>query len=367
MNNKTLVFSPLTGSKLTGHLILDDVFWLNYFLSQGVSADIITSTYSKDNLLKVFPDHRGKIDSFAPKFDDDFAGRFKLIRKLLSTKTISNTLVVIQGFEELSIFLFLLKNIGRKNKYVLVPTNNIGKGRIESKGTVLSFLLKRIFSMVDVILCHTKYEISIINQLIGYHDNDKLQVVKYHQAINREKVVTPANKRPVISFFGPAKHDKPIKPLVDLVQADKQALFDYRIYNPGDYESELLATITKRENVIVVSKWMDNNEYETAVCNSTYILLSQNKYYEGKLSGNLCDCISYSIPFISLDISPVNEYIEQYGQLGFVFDFDQPQWAAELFSQSPLEQINTHIEAMKRMRADYTEQCLIAELNDKLP
>ena len=367
MMNKTLVLSPLTGGKLTGHLILDDVFWLNYFLSQGVSADIITSTYSKDNLVKTFPDHKGKIASFGAEFDDDFAGRFKLTRKLLGTQRISNTLVVIQGFEEVSILLFLLKNMGRNNKFVLVPTNNIGKGRIEGKGRLLSFLLKRIFARVDAVFCHTRFEISLINELIKYRDNDKLQVVKYHQAINRNKVVTETGARPVISFFGPAKPDKPIKPLVDLVQADTQGLFDYRIYNPGDHDAELLASIAAKGNVEVVSKWMNDQEYEAAVCQSTYILLSQNKDYEGKLSGNLCDCVSYSIPFISLDISPVNEYIEQYGELGFVCDFDQPQWAVDLFSQKPLEKNQMHIEAMKRMRADYTEQCLIEELNAKLP
>lgn len=367
MTNKTLIFSSMTGSELTGHLILDDVFWLKYFLSQGVSADIVTSTYSKENLVKTFPNHQGTIKTFGSKYDDDFAGRLKMIRKVLGTGTISNTTVVIQGFEEVSILLFLLKNIGRNNQYVLVPTNNIGKGRIEGKGAILRFLLKSIFSLADVVFCHTQFEISIINQLINYRNNDKLRVVKYHQAIIRDKVVTEPSANPVISFFGPAKHDKPIKPLVDLVKADTQSLFSYRIYNPGDYEADLLAMVATRDNVEVVSKWMNAQEYESAVCASTYILLSQNKDYEGKLSGNLCDCIAYSIPFISLDISPVNEYMEEYGELGFVCDFDEPNWAIDLFSQQPLEKTQYHIDAMKLMRADYTEKYLISELNAKLP
>lgn len=367
MTKKILICSPLTGGEQTGHLILDDVFWVNYFLSQGISADIITSTYSKCNLTKRFPQHKGKIASFGKTFDDDHAGRLKLVHKLLSVNGVSNTLVVIQGFEEVSILIFLLKNLGRGNKYVLVPTNNLGRGRVESKGWLLRFLLKAIFSLVDVVFCHTQFEIHTINEKIKYNNKNKLRVVKYHQAVNREKVVAKESRRPVISFFGPAKHDKPIKPLVDLVEADINMSFEYRVYNPGDFDKKLLTTIVNKPNVEVVNKWMDSHEYETAVCCSSYILLSQNKDYEGKLSGNLCDCISYSIPFISLDISPVNEYIDKYGELGFLCNFEHPDWAVSMFSQSPLDKIEIHTEAMERMRADYTEQSLITELNAKLP
>ncbi len=366
MKNKTLIFSSLTGGK-PGHLILDDVFWLNYFLSQGVAADIITSAYSKANLDQTFPEHQGEIKTFGAQPDDDFAGRFKLIRKILATKTVRDTTVVIQGFEEISILVFLLKNIGRNNKYVLVPTNNIAKGRIEGKGLVLRLLLKSVFSMVDAVFCHTEFEISLINRLINYHNNNKLHVVKYHLAINRDKTETALTTRPVISFFGPAKSDKPIKPLIDLVQADQQGLFDYRVYNPGDYKTEILTTVESKDNVTVISKWMSYQEFEAAVCNSTYIVLSQNRDYEGKLSGNLCDCIAYSIPLISLDISPIDEYIPMYGEFGFVCDFDDPQWAVTLFAQDPLSKTHSHIEAMKKMRIDYTKQCVFEDIKAKLP
>ena len=134
MTRKTLIFSSLTGGKLTGHMILDDVFWIKYFKSQGIEADIITSAYSKANLQKLFPSHQGAINTFEGQPDDDFAGRSKLIRKVFASPRVRNSLVVIQGFEELSILVFLIKNLGGNNQYVLVPTNNIAKGRITGKG-----------------------------------------------------------------------------------------------------------------------------------------------------------------------------------------------------------------------------------------
>lgn len=367
MTRKTLIFSSLTGGKLTGHMILDDVFWIKYFKSQGIEADIITSAYSKANLQKLFPSHQGAINTFEGQPDDDFAGRSKLIRKVFASPRVRNSLVVIQGFEELSILVFLIKNLGGNNQYVLVPTNNIAKGRITGKGRLLRWLLKAIFLLVDKVFCHTQFEITLINRLIHFSDEKKLEVVKYHQGVNRERSAASLSNRPILSFFGPAKPDKTLQPLVDLVLADKKGIWDYRVYNPGDYQAELLSTIEDKANVQVIKHWMNSEEYETAVCQSSYILLSQNRDYEGKLSGNLCDCIAYSIPFISTNISPVNEYVTKYGELGFICDFDQPQWAEKLFSSDPLIKMTEHIEAMKKMRADYTEQCLIEELNEKLP
>ncbi|MBY0533694.1 MAG: hypothetical protein K2P31_01855 [Rickettsiaceae bacterium] len=322
------IYSFLAREKESGHLILDDTFWIRYFGDRLISMH--TSEYSKKIQDQLFPQVNQKILVINDYFTNmNYYHRINEIIRCIRVDIPYRSNILIQGFEEIPIIFFLLRARLKRNKVFLVLTNNISEARVSGNRFFLQKLLKLIFILSTRVIYHTNYELKLIDQFITVARTNKFFLKKYH--LLERKSITDCHEvyTDIISFFGPIKKDKPILPFLDLIEKDVEKRFTYKIYNPGsEIQNEILKILKKRSNVIIVDKFISYHDYELAIQESLFIFLSHNKRFSGKLSGNFCDCISMSKPFISDDISPANEFQERYGQIGFIYNFEKEKnWA----------------------------------------
>jgi hypothetical protein len=358
-----IIYSYLTEGEESGHLILDDEFWLKYFNSNNKLAKLYSSSYSCKYQKTKNPSLRNILVPLKTFINKGITSRASSILKILFTPTIKKSIVVVQGFDEVSFLFFLIRNIFNANKYVLVLTNNISSNRLKSGGWLLKKMLNIIFRFVDVVLYHTSFELELLSRFVPPKELAKFEYVKYH-LMCRQDQQKPENPK-VITYYGPIKYDKPIEPFLQLIESDKSNKFNYVIHNPGeDYYEKLNDLLRNRANVSISNKFITYQEYLDTVNSSAYIFLSHNKLYEGKLSGNLCDCVANRVPFISDDVSPINEFADRYGDMGYVYDFlNDKDWPQKILKDESNEAREQFILAMERMLEDYSFLSLKSELD----
>lgn len=362
------IYSFLAGGEESGHLILDDSYWLKYF-DKSVEG-IYTSSYSVGIQKSKFPTLITKlfvIDNYI-----FFQRRISILNSILRCTLVKlprHSNILIQGFEEIPILFFLIRARFYRNKIFLVLTNNICDNRVNEERILTRWLLKQIFKLSNRVLYHTEYELQLINRFITSTNNNKFKYVKYHLLANTRKSESVTQKKirnkKVITFFGPVKIDKPLEPFIQLMKEDKESLFVYRIYNPGFLGfNELNKLISKFPSLEIIDRFISYEEYDAAVLDSDYIFLSHNQMYSGKLSGNLCDCISKRIPFISDNISPVKELITYYGKIGYVFDFSSNEnWANQFLKSVLLDTYQDILNRLEAMQNDFTDEVIERDLN----
>ncbi len=323
MNTGITIYSSLTES--IGHLLLDDLFWIDGFTRHFKNVDIYTSRDSINNIKQ----RRAVEDvQFVPFKDSALLRKinfrlFYLFRVFFAPR-IKDKLVLIQGFEEFSILIFLLRQWRCRNKYILVLTNNISLERFHNSGRLLTFLLNRIFNRVDYVFYHSDFELTVIKKYLSWEKNaDKLIKVKYHLIGKQtDKSVTDYGQRGnIISFYGPSNVSKPIDEVIRLVNVDKHSKYKFIFYKvTGDYLARLKEQIDPAADVEYVNAYLSDEEYADSLRKSRFVFLPHNYLFEGKLSGILADCIASRTPMISRNIHPVKEYFENYGDMGYLYE-----------------------------------------------
>ncbi|MBW7835267.1 MAG: hypothetical protein H3C28_01320 [Sphingomonadales bacterium] len=367
--SQIVVFGLLTDDDKSMHLLLDEVFWLQYFKSNKIRATLVTSEFSRHKILRDCPDLASSIKMF-PDYLKQFLSlnRLSLIERVFTAPRPRNSLVLVQGFEEVSLLIFLMINMFRNNKYILVLTNNISQDRLIRGGVALRLLLRLIFKRCHFVFCHSEFERELIYKYIKPRNINSIVKIKYHLMIaHYTKPKTSFNKR-IISFYGPLKLGKPIDDFVKLIRADTQKKFFYKIYNSGkNLEKGLIDDLRSRSNVQIIDKFMEYETYLQTVQESSYIFLPHDLAFEGKLSGNLCDCITNLVPFISNKIHPIIEFTQQYGDLGYMYDFQKDHDWPNYFLQYEAEETREiFVSNLIRMREEYSFSKIKTEIDGYL-
>lgn len=358
------VYNFLASGIESGHLILDDTYWVGYFKNR------LKGLYSSEYSISI---QKQKFSLYENKFHIIYRNKFISYRldsilRCFSVPLPRNSEILLQGFEEFSILPFLLRAKLFGNKIYLVLTNNICAERLNSGRFFLLFLLKLIFKLSYKVIYHTDFELKLIHKYLYSSSSSKFEFVKY-QLLTKDlecgnyKISFFENK--CISFFGPIKLDKPIDPFLELIKADKYEKFSYKIYNPGlIYSDKLIKIGVSKNNVEIVTDFLSFEEYENAIKESAIIFLSHNASYEGKLSGNICDCISKRKPFISNNISPVIEFSKEYGQIGFIYDLENDlNWASKFLDLFDEKNYNIVLNNLERLQLDFTDEKIKKELD----
>ncbi|WP_339695190.1 hypothetical protein [uncultured Roseivirga sp.] len=361
MERKVVIFDYLVEGKESGHLILDDEYWLNYFSRFEYDFTLYTSSYSRDFQIKRNPNlgNRVKVLMGISIFSS-LGSRFHAIGKIIKSPRFYKSKVIIQGFDEVSILVFFLLNAMRKNQFILILTNNISSGRLSKSPSILKALLKIIFYASDIIIFHSEKEKELIEEKFGSRFNEKLRKKKYHLIGRNCKLSAQSKKSNIISFFGPVKKDKPLEPLIDLIRSDSERRFQYNIFNIDKESATLMSEFKYFDHVKISSGFMDDHAYEEAVMRSRYIFLSHNTEFEPKLSGNLCDCFANGIPFISNSIYPAKEFVDAYGPLGFFFDIDRDEtWPLKFLTSDSDKIHNDYVGNIGRLQEDYSYSRLV--------
>ena len=277
-----VVFSSLTEDK--GHLLLDDNFWFKNLILIDERTKIFTSETSVKNLSAQFNEYNNSFISFKEfPILKKINSRLHLFAKILFCPPIKNSTIVIQGFEELSLILFLYRIRNWNNKIILVLTNNVSPERIKKSKWLLQFLLRYIFNKCNNVFYHTEFEYKLIQQIVK--DNSqllKIKKLKYHLLglfYSNLKKVDSSN---YISFFGPTLPSKPIDDICKLILADSNSQFQYRFVNI-DLISEkiILKKLDNRTNISFHNEYLDYEEYLNLIKSSKFVFLPHNLLFEG--------------------------------------------------------------------------------------
>lgn len=361
------VYSFLTYGLKSGHLILDDSYWISFF--QDRLLGLYTSKYSCDVQVDRFPEFSGKYNVIKDhKYLKKVSYKLNTIFRCSTVPVPSKEKILIQAYEEFSIIFFIIRAKIKGNKIYLISTNNISNNRVNSERWFLKGLLKIIFILSDVVFYHNQHEKKLIDRFIISFNESKFAFRKY-QLLRADPLAymyrISYGPKMSICFFGPIKFDKPIQPFLDLIKADKENKFLYKIYNPGEnLVDDLIKKFNDNQNVEIVNKFLSFEEYDKAVKDSAIIFLSHDSSYEGKLSGNICDCISKRKPFISNNISPVKDFVMEYGQIGFVYDLGMDStWTSAFLNSIDEGKYNSVLKNLERLQLDFTDEKIKQELD----
>ncbi|WP_374597276.1 hypothetical protein [Sphingosinicella sp.] len=309
--SKLVLISRFAVNALSGHFLLDDEYYFHFLNRKGVDFRLYTSRYSAERILNSFPADCDRIHALED-------GQPRLDR---------GDRVIFLGFSEVDVIVFLLKNLLRLPRLVLIATNNFSSGRIARYRTFLKIFLLLINGSLERLVLHTAHERRLVTDL-DKRAGAKAVIKKHHMMMPQ---YTPSmdfgTDQPIIAYFGPEKREKPIDPLLCLIRADRGRRFLYRLYNVDRALLRAqLPDIAERSNVQVVDGWQSHESYLRAARSSTLLFLSHTRDFEGKLSGNLCDSFALGIPYIARAMEPMTSYHVHYGPLGYLVDFDDPDW-----------------------------------------
>ena len=308
---KLVLISRFAVNALSGHFLLDDEYYFHFLNRKGVDFRLYTSRYSAERILSVFPAGRGRVHALEN-------GEPHLDR---------GDRVIFLGFSEVDVIMFLARNLLRAPRLVLIATNNFSSGRIARHRTFLKFFLRLIDSSLERLVLHTAFERRLVADL-DKRAGAKAVIKKHHMMMPQyPSSMDVGTDQPIIAYFGPEKREKPIDPLLRLIRADRERQFLYRLYNVD--RALLIAQlpdIAELSNVQAVDGWQSHESYLQSARDSTLLFLSHTRDFEGKLSGNLCDSFALGIPYIARAMEPMTSYNVYYGPLGYLVDFDDPDW-----------------------------------------
>jgi hypothetical protein len=212
------------------------------------------------------------------------------------------------------------------------------------------------------LIVHTDHELFLIETL------DRAirarAISKRHHLMLPGKVLRTAGDRPVVAFFGPLKPEKPIEPLAALIAADVVGRFEYRVYGVTEAQGRLLSSAAPPPaRVVIHNGRLSNEAYPQAVAAADLVLLTHNRDFEGKLSGNLCDCIAHQVPFLGSNIEPHLEYLRRFGQIGYAVDMTNELWAHEFVQSFSSGDLLLRREQMAVAAGTFTREAIFDDLD----
>ena len=346
MKRITLI-SKFSTSELSGHLLLDDERYFDFFVASRANFRLYASRFSIDRILKKDPEnHRylGAIEDTSIDIEP-------------------NSRVIFLGYSELDVIAFLASNLMRRPRLILVATNNFSRERVERRSLILKFFLRLVRPFLDKLVLHTKYEQQLV---VGLDPEvaDRSFVKKHYLMTPYELTSESQGERPIVSFYGPEKHDKPIEPFLELIQVDIKRRFNYRIFNVKHATlTNRLPDLVDRINVEVAEEWQSHASYLKSVKGSTLVFLTHNRAFEGKLSGNLCDCVALRVPYIARRMEPLTSYEAQYGPVGYLIDLEDTSWALRFLESYSDEAYATMCRNLERLGKDHSSEAINADLS----
>ena len=294
------------------HSALDDERYFDFFIKMGINFRLYTSQYSIDQIRSKHPENQSNLYSIKnTPIEIEAGGR-----------------VIFLGYSELDVITFLGRNLPSRPRLILVATNNFSSKRVKRRYWALKLFFQFVKPFLDRLVLHTEYERALVARLD--HEVAQKSYVKKHHLMTPINIESDGSGgKLIISYFGPMKHDKPISPFLNLIRADIERRFHYRIYNVNPtILAKYFPDLKCRINVEVIDVWQSYASYLRSIKESTLIFLAHNRAFEGKLSGNLCDCFALQVPYIAQVMEPMTSYESMYGPLGYLFDLEDSNWVS---------------------------------------
>ncbi len=239
--------------------------------------------------------------------------------------------VIFQSFYEPAVVLFGL--LHRSVKIYLLVTNNLAAvHRKGIRGGLKRWLLKRSFDRAAGIIVYTRYATEQIRQAFPTVGQEKVHVLRFHQAGIVRDIVPFGRRRRHMAYVGWARPDKGLDRFLKLAASDTVGQFTYGIYGTvrlDKRQEEIVLDL--KDRLEVVSGYMPDEVYIEHFRSAMFIVLPYSDAYAGSLSGVFCDAISTGTPVIASCIEPFTEYFEAFGALGHLVDFNREPFPAALY------------------------------------
>lgn len=292
-----LIISPFAGSDKVGHPNKDDIFYLEYLRVRQVRCVYCTSRFVKmsaqanQNVTIV---DQAKLNPFSI---------FSIFKYFLGIRIWKFNKVLFFGYTEKLLFIAFIMCLISKTNISVVATNNFGNRRVKKFNLVLRSLYKLVASRLKLVVVHSEYERKVVREIIS--QKTEIYSKKHHLCIPVDcKQID--HRRFNIGFWGPDKLEKTCVDFIRLIELDRDSEYTYLIVNCNSMS--IPESVRSKPNVTLVNKWLDDETYRAMYRSCDVIFMGHTKDFEGKLSGNLCDCISLGVPWVSLKIEPYIEF-----------------------------------------------------------
>ena len=353
-----LAISPFGVGPEHVHSLLDDEFYFAYLVERGREFLFYAPKYSCARLEKTFPAQKHRLRILPMSCEG-----MRALWQLCGTMNVyPRASVVFLGYSEKMVTAFLVRHAFADFRLTLVATNNFSARRVRLHGFRLRAFLGLTRPKLERLVVHTDYELSLIERL---DRAVRLRAIsKRHHLMLPGKVSSLAIDSAAIAFFGPVKSEKPIEPLAALIAADVGGRFEYRVYGVTEAEGQLLESrAPPRVRVLIYSGRLSNEAYAEAVASASIVLLTHNRDFEGKLSGNLCDCIAHQVPFLGSTVEPHLEYLRRFGQIGYAVDMTNELWASDFLRSFTKEDLLRRRELLDSAAASFTRRAIYEDLD----
>jgi hypothetical protein len=342
LSRNILIFKYSKNEK-NDHSIKDDKFYLKYFLDHRKKIILYTTKYFY-SLIKN-PNKISSVTTF-----DGHSNSF--LETIFSVKKINikmNDLVTFSGYSEFFVLLLVLKNYFKNFKIILIATNNFGHKRLKFNNYKFKLFFFFTRSHVKKIIVHSEYEKrSLVRRFPAL--KEKIEIKLTHLMSNVRISNLKIKNKNIISFFGPEKNEKPLKPLFDLIRLDVNENFSYKLYRVDENKiNRKYKILLNQKNVTVEPRFQTKEKYHKAIINSTLIMLTHTKDFSGKLSGQFTDSVSCQTPFISSLIEPNYSINEKNGPLGFLYDFKNDHWCSSFLRDFSFNKIKIMSNNLKQL------------------
>lgn len=346
-----VAISPFSDSEKSGHSLLDDVFYFEYLMNSKEPFKFYAPLLSAQRLKARFPEAKNHILGVKPYRASGW-GHVRFARQL---RVQAGSKVIFFGYSEYLVLTWYLINLFNPFSMWLIATNNIGAGRVDIYRMRMKFFFRAIRGKLKKIVLHTEYEVRLLDSL-NEGLTEIVYVKKHHlMASIRQPLIHSNTRKIVISFFGPQRDDKPIEPFLHLISSDSTGYFEYRIYNVPEIDVLFKMALAKLpDHVSVIEGWKSYEAHIENCLTSDIIFMAHTHVFEGKLSGNLCDCVALGIPYICAPIEPMLSLHKEYGALGYLSNFSQPGWPEQLIALISWDDLLEKQKALQRIASDYS-------------
>jgi hypothetical protein len=191
--------------------------------------------------------------------------------------------------------------------------------------------MRAVLNKAASVIVHSLFEVNKVKEISPGIDSNKVFVKPFHQFGFPRVQLSWQEKSQTILFIGPECGHKKVQPVVDLINGDKERRFRYVICSMhDDIAPQTRVFLEAQKNVELSFGYTAAPEYYRLISESALIILTHDKDFEGTLSGVFCDAIASGTPVIARDMAPHNEFFERFGPMGFLLDYDVPEWYKHL-------------------------------------
>lgn len=344
---KIVAISPFAFSENAGHPIIDDQFYFAYLLDRQVDFIYYTSEVSVRLILKKHPGAQRHLMSIKPYKYYSAMGHLNFARQIVISR---DTTVIFFLYTEALVLIFCLLNILKPFSLYLVSSNNVSALRIGLYPNRFRFFFQAIRAKFQGLVLDSTFQVDLLRG-ISPHIADYCFIRKNHLMCPQHISMKSERESEIsIAYFGPDKPEKPLDTLIELIKADVDQQFRYFIYNVR--KEAVIDSFDDKSlphNVVVDSSWQTHDAYLRNYQAADLVILTHTRDFEGKLSGNLCDCVALGVPYIALSMEPVRSLDRMYNGPGYLCDFDSTDWADALLkniNRNSLQRMKRNIEQM---------------------